>query len=254
MRRYFMQLAYIGTGYAGWQRQLNAYGIQQAVEKAMSKLLAIPTEAVASGRTDAGVHATCQIAHFDSARFALPDRMVHRLNRVLPPQIQCLWVQEVAPDAHARFSAIRRGYRYRMLVDKDPFRYGQVAKIWPLPDYERMNEAAKAILGEHIFRSFSKQMPDEKHYRCTLFECAWQKIDDELVLTIEANRFLRGMVRALVGAMLEVGQGNQPIEWLEKVLKAQCEITAASLAPSEGLYLARVEYEPGIWVGDRLTM
>ena len=254
MQRYFMQLAYVGTNYAGWQRQLNALTVQQVVVEALSKLLATPTEVVASGRTDAGVHATCQVAHFSIAAPALPNRFVYRLNRMLPAAISCLWVQAVVPDAHARFSAIKRGYRYRQLACKDPFRFGQVAHAWPAPDLDLMNLAAKPLHGDHVFRSFAKQMPDEKHYRCLLHQCQWYQEGDEQVLTIEANRFLRGMVRALVGGMVQVGQGNKPVEWLCQVLEANKEIASASLAPPEGLYLIKVEYEPSIWMGERITL
>ena len=245
--RYFIRLSYKGTGLAGWQRQDNAPTVQQKLDDALSLILSAPIKTKGSGRTDAGVHALLQVCHFDIDRQIAEEALVLSLNRLLPKHIAIIDIVAVPPTLHARHSATMRGYIYRMHWAKNPFLFGVSAFIWPQPDVSLMNEALQSILGSHDFRSFGKQMPHETHHRCRVQKAEWTPSPsaDELILTIDANRFLRAMVRALVQASIEIGQRKQPPSYIQTCLAAQLVQIPNALAPPEGLYLYKVEYSGG---------
>ena len=264
MPRHFITLSYKGTRYAGWQRQPNAQRgqatIQAIVEFALSTLCRLPESEIAlvgSGRTDAGVHALAQIAHAELPFKIPPADFLRRLNAILPQDICCLNICPVAPDAHARFSATARAYIYLACVGKPVFAQEVCTRLPTMPDIDAMNAAAQALIGDHNFRGFAKQSPDEAHYLCRISSLTWHLLPSTLgpfqslpllALRIEANRFLRGQVRAIVGALLQVGNGKRSISWVADVLAAQSTQLAAGLAPPQGLYLEQVSYPNTIYL------
>ncbi len=243
--RYFLQLAYDGSRFHGWQVQPNALSVQQVVDEALSTLLRQPVATTGSGRTDTGVHAAQQFAHFDVPAPLDPQQICHRLNRLLPPDIAVRALHPVGEEAHARFDALARTYTYRVSLVKDPFRNAYSYHAPRRPDVERMNEAARTLLAFEDFTTFSKTKGDTPHYRCRLSEAGWQEVEDSLVFTIRANRFLRGMVRLVVGTLLEVGAGKRTVEDFAAALAAQDRRLAGGAAEAAGLFLTRVEYPPG---------
>jgi tRNA pseudouridine38-40 synthase len=227
--------------------------VQGAVEDALAVLAKHPVKTMGSGRTDLGVHAFGQVAHFDvlDGQKVLADDWLYRINSILPPDVACHKIYEVPADWHARFTAVARRYEYFVGLSKNPFS-SHICTYLPSKglDVESMHEAAQFLLGEHSFRSFSKYVPDE-HYLCRMKEGKWEDITQEnpmrahgtvIKFTVEANRFLRGQVRSMVGAMLEIGRGKYPPEWLRDVLTAQQGQVPTQLAPAEGLCLAKVIY------------
>lgn len=250
MARYFLTLAYDGTDFIGWQRQPKGRSVQATVEDALSKLAQVPCPVVGSGRTDAGVHAQGQVAHVDLP-YDLPADWLYRLNALLPPDLACLQATPVADELHARFSAQSRTYRYFCTLQKSPFNNRFCARLpYRTLDLQAMNAAAACLLGEHSFRSFAKAVPEETHYLCHVSQAIWEALPVQagpvggatLAFTITANRFLRGQVRAIVGALLEVGKGKRPPHWVAEVLALQSQQVQAMLAPAEGLHLWEVQY------------
>ncbi len=243
--RYFLTFSYRGTHYCGWQMQPNGIAVQQVLTDALRTVTRYPAlQVVGAGRTDAGVHATKMVAHFDVEK-PIDDieKFVARLNGVLPPDIAVSGLRQVADDAHARFDATARRYEYHIIAEKNPFK---TDLAWRLPvtlDYDAMNRAAKVLLGEHDFTSFSKVHTDVKTMICTISEAHWDKRGDEWIFTIEANRFLRNMVRAIVGTLVEVGKGNYSVDDFKKIIEAKNRCAAGMSVPACGLFLTEVKYK-----------
>ncbi|MEJ8757624.1 tRNA pseudouridine(38-40) synthase TruA [Pontibacter sp. H259] len=245
--RYFLEIAYDGTRFHGWQVQPNAISVQEVLDDSLSKILRETINSTGSGRTDTGVHASQQLVHFDCSQHLDPQQVVYRLNRILPDDISAYNLYLVPDDAHARYDAFARTYHYHVTLRKDPFkRYYAWYHSKPL-DVEKMNEAAAILLKYEDFTTFSKVKGDTKHYRCNMYEAFWQQHGYELIFTIRANRFLRGMVRLIVGALADVGRGKLTIAQFEQMIASQDRSQASGAAPSEGLYLARVEYPENLF-------
>jgi len=209
VNRYFIYLGYNGKKFCGWQIQPNGITVQQSIEEALATLLRQPVPIVGAGRTDAGVHARLMVAHFDwQEPIADLAFLAEKLNRLLPKDIAVYRIVPVRPDAHARFDAISRTYKYYVTTRKDPFNYELVYKIPGKLDFEAMNKACSVLFDYIDFTSFSKLHTDVKTNNCRIYKAGWEREGDVWVFTIQADRFLRNMVRAIVGTLLEVGRGK----------------------------------------------
>jgi len=241
--RYFLELAYRGTAYHGWQIQANAHSLQAEIQHKMGILLKQPVEIVASGRTDTGVHARQQVVHFDSPQILQPA-FLHKLNALLPKDIAAYQLYEVPADWHARFTATSRRYAYYITSRKDPFEQG-LSFYLPLALQVSLMQQAAALLPQQVnYQSFSKVKTEVKHFDCQVFDANWQVVPDGLVFHIEANRFLRGMVRALVGTMIEVGKQKLSLEKFAAIFQQQDRRAAGWAAPPDGLFLEAITYPP----------
>ncbi|WP_276498303.1 tRNA pseudouridine(38-40) synthase TruA [Pontibacter litorisediminis] len=246
--RYFLEIAYDGTRFHGWQVQPNALSVQEVLEDSLNKVLREPVSTTGSGRTDTGVHASQQFVHFNAQQPLDPQQVVYRLNRILPEDISAVDLYLVQPDAHARYDAFARTYHYHITLRKNPFkRYHAWYHSRPL-DVEKMNEAAAILLKYEDFTTFSKVKGDTKHYRCNMYEAVWRQAGEELQFTIRANRFLRGMVRLIVGTLVDVGRGKLTVQEFEQIVASQDRRRSSGAAPSEGLYLAKVEYPSELFI------
>lgn len=245
-----MQLSYDGTAYHGWQVQPNGESVQGTLQRALSTLLREDTEVVGAGRTDAGVHASMMVAHFDGPVDLDADQLVYKLNKLLPRDmaVQRLW--PVADDMHARFSATSRTYHYYIHTRKSPFlRHYSWLVTFPL-DFDKMNEAASHLLRYEDFTSFSKVNTDTKTNICHITEAQWKEITPPLEgqgggvwrFTISANRFLRNMVRAIVGTLVEVGRGRMSVEEFCQVIERKDRCSAGESVPGNALFLTDVSY------------
>ncbi len=246
--RYFFEISYNGANYAGWQSQLNAVGVQTIVENALSKLLRSEIKIVGSGRTDTGVHCAQQFFHADIDKSFNKDELLHRLNAFLPRDIGIKNIQQVKQDASARYSAIERTYAYHITLVKNPFLTGLALHYFKPLDVQNMNKAAALLLGEHDFECFSKVKTDVNHFLCTIKKASWKKEKSKLIFTISANRFLRGMVRAIVGTLLDVGTGKINMGEFQKIIKSKDRKKAGSNVDPHGLYLMRVKYPKSIFL------
>lgn len=246
--RYFLELSYSGKAYCGWQVQPGDPSVQQAVQQALSTLLRHETVVVGAGRTDTGVHASFYVAHFDAERAVDdPARFCYHLNAVLPDDIAVSALRRVRDDAHARFDAVQREYKYYVALRKDPFRR-DTAFRYALPlDTERMNEAAALLVGCGDFTSFAKLHSNNKTNVCRVDRAQWDREGDLLVFTIAADRFLRNMVRALVGTLVDVGRGRYDVEEFRAIVESRDLSRASGGAPAEGLYLWDVAYPAGVF-------
>nr|WP_256534365.1 tRNA pseudouridine(38-40) synthase TruA [Lewinella sp. JB7] len=238
-------MAYRGTAYAGWQRQPNARSVEETIDTALSTILGEPIKIVGCGRTDAGVHASDYVAHFDYAG-QLPDRLLARINRYLPDDIALRGFYRVPPDLHARFSAVGRAYVYRISPVKDPFRTDTVAWLPALRelDHDLMRRAAQLLLEYGEFATFCKTNSDAFTMQCKVTESRWSFSAEEMTYHISANRFLRGMVRLIVGMCLQVGAGRLEISAVRQALDRQRRLPKPLSAPASGLFLHQVQY-PG---------
>ncbi len=246
--RYFIDLSYSGTNFHGWQIQKNALGVQQVLEEKLSMILKEKIELIASGRTDTGVHARRQVAHFDTLQ-PFSDELLFRINHVLPRDIAINSFRLVRPDSHARFDALYREYEYRVSTIKNPFAYGRSWQFTKELDVEAMNEAAASLLKYEDFECFSKTRTHVKTFRCTITHAAWEKRQDHrLVFRIRANRFLRGMVRAIVGTMIDIGLGKKNLADFEEIIMSRDRGKAGAAAPPEGLYLVDVGFPKEVYV------
>lgn len=240
--RYFITLSYDGTAYHGWQIQPHSISVQEELHKALSTLLRQPMEVVGAGRTDTGVHARKMVAHFDYGELDCPQ-LVYKLNKILPKDIAVQQVEQVADDMHARFSAMSRTYHYFVHLTKDPFHRAYSWQVYGNPDFDLMNRAAEVLMEYRDFTSFSKLNTDTKTNDCTITEAHWDRVGDgQWCFTISANRFLRNMVRAIVGTLLEVGRGRMTIEQLRQVIEAKDRCRAGDSVPGNALFLVDVEY------------
>ena len=251
--RYFIQLSYDGTGYHGWQVQPNGVSVQEVLQKALSTLLRQPTEVTGAGRTDAGVHASMMVAHFDwpaahkgeGGEEAPLDctQLTYKLNRLLPPDVAVQAVRPVGPEMTARFSATRRTYHYYIHTRKDPFLRGYSWQVNVPLDFALMNEAAQVLLEYSDFTSFSKTGTDVKTNICQLTEARWEQLKPgEWRFTVSANRFLRNMVRAIVGTLVEVGRHRMTISQMRHAIEAKDRQRAGESVPGHALYLTNIEY------------
>lgn len=244
MQRYFFKIAYKGTNYAGWQKQPNADTVQETVETQFSKLFSnkeIPI--LGCGRTDAGVHASQFYFHVDLEEKYQREELTYKLNNMLPFDIAVESIHEVAPESHARFDATSRTYRYYLHKQKDPFKENDSWYFPKVLDVESMNKAATFLIGKRDFTSFSKLHTDVKTNICDLTSAFWkEEHGDTLYFEISANRFLRNMVRAIVGTLLEVGIGNFEPSYIKKIIEAKNRSEAGVSVPAHGLYLSEVKY------------
>ncbi|MGF1532277.1 MAG: tRNA pseudouridine(38-40) synthase TruA [Bernardetiaceae bacterium] len=247
MKRYFLEIAYRGTDYHGWQVQPAAVSVQGVIEEGLQLLLGVPTALMGSGRTDAGVHAMQQFAHFETGTALDTAHLYRRLNALLPKDILIRSVFEVAPNDHARYSALRREYAYHLRQQKDPFALGLSHRVWQPLNREAMQAAAQILLQYEDFEAFSKAKAQVKHHRCQLLWARWEEgMDGASVFHIAANRFLHGMVRAIVGTLIEIGKEKYPPEALHAIISSKDRRKAGPAAPPEGLFLMRVRYPEDI--------
>lgn len=248
--RYFLYIQYDGTAYHGWQNQPNAVTVQSVIEEKLSLILRTATAIVGAGRTDTGVHARMMVAHadFDTAD---PAALTIRLNQVLPPDIAVTRIVAVRPDAHARFSATARTYRYYIATRKDPFDHAHSWRVyWPL-DVAKMNEAAGVLQGFTDFSSFAKSHTDVKTHNCRIVTARWEATDDGLlVFSIQADRFLRNMVRAIVGTLVEVGRGRISVAAFRDTIERRDRCAAGDSAPAHGLFLEDIAYPADLFIGN----
>ncbi len=246
--RYFFEITYNGRNYHGWQSQKNALGVQTVVENSMRQLLGENISIVGSGRTDTGVHCLQQFFHADISKpfdFAF---LLVRLNSFLPKDIAIRSIRKAKSDASARYTAIKRTYHYRITQVKDPLQEGLSFYFFKPVDMPTLRRATSLLIGMHDFQCFSKVKTDVDHFRCNVAAAAWSQKGHQLVFTITANRFLRGMVRAIVGTLLDVATGRTKLEQFKSILKSKDRKKAGMNVPAEGLFLARVKYPPHIFI------
>ena len=251
MQRYFIYLAYNGKNYCGWQLQPNGISVQQMLEQSLGVLLQAPTSVTGAGRTDAGVHARLMVAHFDTA---VPDLdtvvLTERLNGILPQDIVIHRIVPVRQDAHARFDALSRTYRYFITYRKDPFGHELVYRLKKPLNVERMNEAARILFEYSDFTSFSKLHTDTKTNCCRILKAEWQQETDRLVFTIQADRFLRNMVRSIVGTLIETGNGKLSLEGFRAIIESKNRSQAGTSVPAHALFLTDIQYPETIFVNE----
>jgi len=245
-RRYFIWFAYHGAGYHGWQAQNNAIGIQQILQQALATLLQKEVSITGQGRTDAGVHARQMVAHFDFIT-NLPFDLTSRLNQLLPPDIRIEQIREVVTGAHARFSATQRLYRYYIHRCPDPFRVDRSWFIQSLPHIDLLNKAAPMLLQQTDFGCFAKTHGGNLTNECKVDKAEWSIGPNELIFTIQANRFLRQMVRAIVGSLVAIAQGKKNMDWWTELLQDSPQRKCGLSAPPQGLFLEKVAYPDSIF-------
>tara|TARA_B100000945_G_C20329260_1_gene571559 strand:+ start:184 stop:909 length:726 start_codon:yes stop_codon:yes gene_type:complete len=240
--RFFIEISYLGTNYHGWQIQPNADTVQQQINKALTLILGCQIEVVGAGRTDTGVHAKQMYAHFDYQEKIPINKYIYKLNQFLPNDISVKNIFLVKNDANCRFDALSRTYCYHIIQKKDPF-FENVYYFKKKLNINAMNIACKFLIGEQDFTSFSKLHTDTYTNNCLVYEAFWKKKGDLLVFTIKANRFLRNMVRAIVGTLLEIGlEKMQPKQIMEVILKKD-RSSAGFSVPAKGLFLTKIEYK-----------
>ena len=248
--RYFIFISYKGTSYHGWQIQPNSVTVQKILDDALSVVLREKISTIGAGRTDAGVHARVFCAHFDSlsAYLSATEKLVFRLNRYLPEDISVNSIIKVVPDANSRYSAISRTYKYYISRIKDPF-FNKTS--WFLNgniDINAMNEACRLLYDHSDFTSFSRLHSNAKTNICKIYDAYWEETDYRLVFTIKADRFLRNMVRAIVGTVIEIGFGKMKLKEFEEIILAKDRCRAGKSAPAKGLFLDDIEYPSEIFV------
>nr|WP_297787848.1 tRNA pseudouridine(38-40) synthase TruA [uncultured Allomuricauda sp.] len=245
--RYFIQFSYFGKAYHGWQNQPNAITVQEVLEKSLSTLLRKKIEVVGAGRTDAGVHARQMFGHFEVEPISDIQDLVYRLNAFLPDDIAVQGILPVAAEAHARFDAVERSYEYWVVKEKDPFLFDYAHWVKNPLDMDAMNEAAKILLDYTDFECFSKSNTDVKTFDCDVREAFWKVQGNKWVFTITADRFLRNMVRAIVGTLLDVGMGKMAPESIHQIIASKDRGEAGVSVPAKGLYLTKVSYPKEIF-------
>jgi len=241
-------MSYDGAAYHGWQVQPNGMSVQERLEGALSLLLRRTVNVTGAGRTDAGVNARCMVAHFDAEEPVDGAWLTDKLNRLLPQDIAVEQVREVNPDAHARFSALWRRYEYFVTTHKDPFHRHYALRLYKEPNWDLMNEAAALLLEVEDFTSFSKLHTDVKTNICHLTEARWTQLAPHYwVFTIQADRFLRNMVRAVVGTLLQVGYGQLSLEQFQQVIAQKNRCSAGESVDGKALFLVDVGYPEDIF-------
>lgn len=243
MKRYFIQLAFNGKNYHGWQMQENAHTVQAEINEKLSLLLGQPVNVVGCGRTDSGVHAREYYAHFEVEKLSFkPVELVSKLNNFLPQDISIVRIFQVKPDIHARFSATSRTYRYYISRQKNPF-LQELSFFYHVPlKVSEMNKASRYLLDFSDFTSFSKLHSQTNNNNCKISFADWKETEEMLVFTITADRFLRNMVRAIVGTLLEVGKGKMEASEIKNIIELKNRSEAGFSVPAEGLFLEKVEY------------
>ena len=240
--RYFIEFSYQGKNYFGYQIQPNEISVQQELEKALSTLLRQDIKTTGAGRTDTGVHAKKMFAHFDTD-LVLDDHLVYKLNSFLPQDIAVKRIFEVKENFHARFDATFRTYEYYISLEKNPFNLDHSWQMWKRKlDVEKMNDACKILFEYEDFTSFAKLHTDNKTNNCQIYKAFWEQSGTELKFTISADRFLRNMVRAIVGTMVEIGNGKIQPENLRTIIEEKNRNSAGTSAPAQGLFLVDVGY------------
>jgi len=248
-KRYFLYFSYKGTAYHGWQIQPNGISVQEVLTKALCTILRGDIELTGAGRTDTGVHARLMVAHFDyEGDFPSGFDLTAKLNSYLPKDIAISKITEVQTDAHARFDAMSRKYEYHIVLQKSVFKTELAARIINTLDFEAMNSAAATLKDHRDFTSFSKLHTDVKTNNCNITLAQWTQKDDEWVFTIQADRFLRNMVRAIVGTLFEVGRGKMTVEEFGKVIELKDRCKAGTSVPAQGLYLVDIKYPDSIFI------
>lgn len=240
--RYFIWFSYKGTAYHGWQHQPNGNSVQDELESAMSVVLRQNISLTAAGRTDAGVHAKRMAAHFDVSHAIEAENITLRLNSLLPKDIAVSSIEQVPDEKHARFDALWRRYEYHVIDHKSVFDYDIAVYMHTVLDFDKMNRAAAVLLEYDDFASFCKVHTDVKTTICKVTEAHWDYRDGHWVFTIQADRFLRNMVRAIVGTLFEVGTGKMSVEQFASVVESKNRCCAGQSAPAQGLFLADVGY------------
>lgn len=250
MARFFIKLAYNGAKYVGWQIQPNGVSVQEALQEALSTILREPVEVVGAGRTDAGVHAREMHAHFDwKGNTLVADDLMHKLNSYLSHDISLSSIRPVQPDAHARFSALSRTYTYHITTEKDPFCYPFQYRLNYTPNISLMNQLCSVLMEYTDFTSFSKLHTDVKTNYCHVMHARWELAEGGAYrFTIQADRFLRNMVRAIVGTLLEAGRGRLDERGFRRIIEAKNRNVTGSSVPGHALFLDRVAYPDHIWL------
>ncbi len=244
--RYFIELSYNGKAYHGWQNQPNAITVQEVVETGLTTLLGLPISIMGAGRTDAGVHATQMFAHFDTDAVFDATTLIFKLNSFLPDDIAIRDVFKVKPDVHARFHALSRSYLYRVALKKNVFTFDNSLYVKHALDVDKMNEATKILFEYKDFQCFSKTHTEVKTYNCDIMHAEWIFKKDELHFVIKANRFLRNMVRSIVGTMINIGLGKIEVDELHNIIKSKNRSESGFSVPAHGLYLTHIEYPKDI--------
>ena len=244
--RYFIELAYNGRQYHGWQNQPNAISVQEVIENVFFTVFQKKTAVTGAGRTDSGVHASQYFAHFNAEKIEEIEKFIFKLNSILPEDIAVFNIFEVGAEAHARFDATARSYEYHVILCKDPFKIETAYYIKNELHLEKMNLAAAELLNYTDFKCFSKSRTDVKTYNCEITEAYWEKRGKELVFCITADRFLRNMVRAVVGTLLEIGLDKMDVTELHKIIKSRDRQKAGTSVPAKGLFLTKIEYPNSI--------
>lgn len=244
--RYFVQLSFHGKNYHGWQIQPNAPSVQAAINACLSTLLRENISVVGAGRTDAGVHAREMWAHFDTEK-PLPQNIVHRMNSMLGRDIAINQLQPVRPEAHARFDAISRGYQYIISLQKDPFMQDFAWQIYQPPAVDLMQAAADQLLHHRDFSAFARSHTQNLTNICEISLARWEQKEGQLIFHIRADRFLRNMVRAIVGTLIEVGNKRKSVDDFVEIIRAKDRSLAGESAPAQGLYLCSVKYPKEIF-------
>lgn len=242
-KRYFIRLSYLGTNYSGWQIQPNAISVQEVLQNNLSKLNGNkPVSVMGCGRTDAGVHAKNFIAHFDFSPITDLDHFIYKLNHMLPHDIAIHGVCEMADKAHARYDATQRTYQYLFHFSKNPFYNTQSVLIASEINFSLMDEGAKILLEYEDFEAFSRVNTNVNNFLCQVNLAQFEKIDDQLIFTISANRFLRNMVRAIVGTLLDLGNEKINLDDFRAIIDSKTRSEAGKSAPAKGLVLEKIEY------------
>ncbi|MBI9040472.1 tRNA pseudouridine(38-40) synthase TruA [Lutibacter sp.] len=249
--RYFIELSYKGTNYHGWQYQPNAISVQELINKAMSTVFRVNIDILGAGRTDSGVHAEQMYAHVDLENEFNEEEVLYKLNALLPKDIVIHAVLKVEDEAHARFDAVSRSYEYRIYRGRNPFltetTYQLINKKLNI---DKMNEAAEILLTYTNFQCFSRSNSDVKTYNCAITNAEWIESGEFLIFHISADRFLRNMVRAVVGTLIKVGEDKISIEDFKKIIESKNRSNAGPSAPAHGLFLTKVEYPKTIFINE----
>jgi tRNA pseudouridine38-40 synthase len=248
--RYFIFISYKGTSYHGWQAQPNSVTVQKILENALSLILGEEISTTGAGRTDTGVHASFFCAHFDSlsSDLSADEGLIFKLNRFLPGDISIISINKVHSAANARFSAISRTYIYYISLKKDPFLQSSSWYLYGDIDTAKMNEACSIMEKHNDFTSFSKLHSNNKTNICRIYRAVWTVSGSKLVFTIKADRFLRNMVRSIVGTMVEVGYGKMSLAGFDEVITSRDRTRVGQSAPARGLFLSDIEYPEEIFL------
>ena len=241
--RYFLELSYDGTNYHGWQIQPNAISVQEKINESLSLLLQSEIMIMGAGRTDAGVHASQMYAHFDTDKKFQADKLLHRLNAILPEDIAINKLFLVADDVHARFDATSRSYEYKIYLGRNPFLTHSTWQLYTKKlDVNLMNSTAKILLNYQDFKCFSKSKTDVNTYNCTITNAIWKQEGNLLVFHITADRFLRNMVRAIVGTLVNIGLHKSSIDDFKNIIESRDRSQAGFSVPAKGLFLTHIKY------------